>query len=80
MDKELQLKNIIIINTGDCPSRNDSHSQIRTFSAETESVQVRAGDLVAAGTRGRAVDPVETGWTADGTVVALETEKRFFSF
>lgn len=47
---------------------------IRTFAAETEAVQVRAGDLVAAGTRGRAIDPVETGWTADGTVVALETE------
>lgn len=38
---------------------------------------MRAGDLVAAGTRGRAVDPVKTGGTADGTVVALETEDNF---
>lgn len=49
---------------------------IRTFSAETESIQGRAGDLVAAGTGGRAVDPVKAGGTADGTVVALETEDR----
>lgn len=53
---------------------------IRTFSAEAEAVQVGAGELVEAGAPGRAVDPVETGGTADGAVVALETEERFFSF
>lgn len=63
-----------------CASQEASHSRIRTFSAETESVQVRAGAVVAAGTRGRAVGPVETGGTADGTVVALETEEKVFSF
>lgn len=33
---------------------------------------------MAAGTRRRAVDPVEPGGTADGTVVTLETEGSFF--
>lgn len=34
---------------------------------------------MAAGTRGGAVDPVKTGGTADGTVIALEREDSFFS-
>lgn len=33
---------------------------------------------MAAGTRRRAVDPVETGGAADGTVVTLEREDSFF--
>lgn len=62
-----------------CASQNASRCRIRTFCADTEPVQVRAGAVVAAGTRGRAVDPVETGGTADGTVVALETEEKVVS-
>lgn len=62
-----------------CASQNASHSRITTFCADTEPVQVRAGAVVAAGARGRAVDPVETVGTADGTVVALETEEKVVS-
>lgn len=47
-----------------------------TFSADAGAVDVPAGDLVVAGARGGAVGPVEACGTADGAVVALETEDR----